>query len=265
MKKKWLIISLIFHLGTAVILCLKIPKSKDKIIIISKLSEKDLQKLQKQYKEDQIVNNSKANNKKPKTLEKVYLSKENNSTKKNTTVKKNDKFIQGQGEFGSAPKSIAQKGKFKPEGKGKGVSATDDFILGAEIGPMTILNSQEFKYFSYYDRIKEQITETWRPLVRKAIKLVKSNPKKYGALEVRYYTTKLEVKLNSKGELLEIIIAETSGQDPFDQASVQAFKKSAPFSGPPKELIKDGKFTLIWRLTVNVEQESLIGKGGGQI
>ncbi len=118
---------------------------------------------------------------------------------------------------------------------------------------MTILNAQEFKYFSYYDRIKEEIVTRWRPLIKKAIKEVKSNPKKYGELEVGYKTTKLEIKLNSKGELLEIRVRQSSGYEPFDTAAEKAFKDSGTFASPPKELIKDGEFILHWQFTVNVE------------
>ena len=267
MKLLQLLLSLLSHLGVALLLCL--PKSqapKEKVIEVHKLTEQELQKLVKRFREDQVVNNDpNANKKKAKTLEKVYLSKNNNSAKKNTTVKKNDEFIQGQDGFGSAPKSISQKGKFKPSKKGKGVSATDDFILGADIGPMTILNSQEFKYFSYYDRVKKAVTENWRPLIRKAIKQVKADPKQFGVLEVRYYTTQLEVRLDSRGELIDIKFLGISGQEKFDQAAAEAFRKTKMFTSPPKELVKDGLFTLRWDFSVSVDSESMVGVGGGQI
>lgn len=263
MKLLQLLISLLSHLGVAVLLCL--PKSQtppEKTLEVTPITEKQLKK---RIKEAQIVSTDPKLKSKKAPDKPDYLAKQNQVAKKNQTVKKSGDFIQGQGEFGSAPKSISQKGKFKPEKKGKGVSTTDDFILGAEIGPMTILNSQEFKYFSYYDRIKEQITINWRPLVRLAIKLVKSNPKKYGQLEVKYYTTKLEIKLNPKGEILEIKVVQDSGQKKFDDAASDAFRKSVVFASPPKEIIKNGSFVLRFDFTVNVEQESIIGAGKGQI
>ena len=130
---------------------------------------------------------------------------------------------------------------------------------------MTILNSQEFKYFSYYDRIKDQVTETWRPLIRNAIKKVKADPKTYGTLEIRYYTTELEIVLNSKGSIISTSSLENSGQELFDYVATQAFRKAAPYANPPKELVKDGRFTLRWNFTIRVEASGWVEHGGGQI
>ena len=104
----------------------------------------------------------------------IFWSKTTNVTKKNTVAKE-------KGEFNNDKKTttVHEKGAPTTTTKGKGVSATDDFIEGAEIGPMTILNTQEFKYFNFYDRLRSQLVEIWRPQIREAIFKVKSNPEKF--------------------------------------------------------------------------------------
>ncbi len=193
------------------------------------------------------------------------LAKQNQTTKKETVAPNNPGVISGGDGFGSAPKSITTKGKGEQKPKGKGVSSSDDFIEGAEIGPMTILNAQEFKYFSYYERIKERIVENWRPLIRKAIRTVKSDPKKYGTLTEGLKTTKLELTLNKKGEVLSLTLKQSSGFKLFDDAAEKAFRQSAPFSSPPKDLVKDGVFELRWDFSVQVQEAGLVQFNTGEV
>lgn len=215
--------------------------------------------LEERLKEYQVVStDSRLLPKKPNKKEKVYLSDKNQSTDKNTKAKNTDKFINGSDGFGSAPKSISTKGKYKEKKKGKGVSATDDFLDGVEIGPLTILNTQEFKYSNYYERIRQIVNENWRDFIRKAIKLVKSDEKKYGLLTTGWKITKLEIHLNEKGEILEIILISGSGYKQFDDAGDKAFRKSAPFAAPPTDLVQNGTFALRWDFVVAVEEAGLI-------
>ncbi len=257
--KKWLSFSLIVHLGSIIILwTLKPLKSKPKDPIpIKVISQKQLEKILKDAQAPQIVNTSpQKDHPNLIKLDKIFLGKDNQITAKNTQAPKSDKFNNSGHEEKPKITSITQKGKFNPQEKGKGISSSDDFILGAEIGPMTILNTQEFKYFSYYDRIKEQVVETWRPLIRKAIQKVKSNEKEYGVLEPGYKVTKLEILLNAKGEVLEIRIVGNSGYQLFDNAAKESFK--GPFASPPLELVKNGRMIIRWDYTVNVQAAGLI-------
>lgn len=257
MKIRWISFSTLIHIGVASFFYWVKPKQPEESIEISPISETT------DYQRIQIIQvDSKLNKRVPKL---GRLAKQSQQTDKETIASKTDKFINGSGEFGSAPKSITQKGPYKPEGKGKGVSATDDFIQGVEIGPMTIINSQEFKYFSYYERIKEKVVENWRPLIRKAIKKVKDAPKTYGELTIGYKTTKLEITLNSKGDILKIEIKESSGIPAFDKSGEQAFRKAAPFSQPPKELIKDEIFIIRWDFIVQIKPAGLIQFNTGNI
>lgn len=259
MNRKWLGISLSLHLGFLSFLASFKRKPGETVLQIVPISEKDLQTT--------IIHENFA--KKTKTpVKNARLGKENRKTEIETVKKPAPAApdeIPAQDGFGSAPKSVTTKGKFNPNKTGNGVSASDDFIQGAEIGPMTILNSQEYKYFSYYDRIRQAVVETWRPLIRKAIKTVKNNPKKYGELGLGWKTTKLELLLNAKGEVISLSVKQSSGYTLFDEAGDKAFRQSAPFAAPPKELIKDGQFVLRWDFVVSVEDAGLIQYNTGKV
>ena len=257
MKIQWGLFSLLIHVAISSLLLRKSPEVPAKPTKITSLSEKELKKIISAKLKGQVVKTSKSDQKKVPTLDKIYQSDKNNSAARNTRAKNTGEFKEGD-EFQPAPKSITQKGKFNPEKKGKGVSASDDFIEGAEIGPKTIINSQEFKYFSYYDRIRSKVAETWRPLIKKAIKQVKNDPKKYGVLELGLKITKLEIILDANGTVLEINRVGTTGLEPFDLAAEKAFGISGPFAGPPKELVKEGRFVLRWNFTVETKLSGLV-------
>ncbi len=228
----------------------------EKFIKVNGITEKQLKneiyRRLKNQKQDQIVRTNKKFDKNPETLEKIYLSDKDNATDKNTRAKNTGNFLE------SKSTSILTKGPGFATTTGKGVSASDDFIVGATIGPMTILNTQEFKYFSYYNRIKDKVVENWRPLIRKAIKQVKSNEKKYGALTVGLKITKLAITLDEKGEIIALDYVGICGIEPFDLTAKKSFQISAPFASPPAELVQNGRFNLRWDFAVNVEESGLV-------
>ncbi len=251
--------SLFLHFLTFLpLLFIKSEKRKEleKYLETHSITEKELKQIiskkLKDQKQTQIVQTNKKFNKKPETLEKIYLGEKDNSVEKNQISKNNDTFTPG------SSTSILTKGPGLGETKGKGVSAGDDFILGASIGPMTYLNTQEFKYFNYYNRIKEKVVENWRPLIRKAIKKVKANEKIYGKLSVGLKITKLAIKLDSKGEIIALDYVGVCGIEPFDLTAKKSFEISAPFASPPTELVQNGRFDLRWDFTVAVEESGLV-------
>ncbi len=262
MIKKWLSFSTSLHLGLAGALLFFRPR---KLILtpqkIFPISEHELAK--KEHGPQIVTTNSTI--KTNKKVKSKRLAKENQETEKETVAKPSEDTIPGNGEFGSAPKSITTQGKGAPAKQGKGVSASDDLIEGVEIGPMTILNAQEFKYVSYYERIKQSVVETWRPLIKKAIRKVKSDPKRYGELTVGYKTTKLEITLNEKGEVLSLRVVSSSGFKLFDDCGDRAFRSSAPYAAPPKELVKNGVFTIRWDFSVAVEEAGLVKYNTGSV
>lgn len=243
---KWSLYSLFLH-AIIVVSIFFWPKFEPKslsIVIINSIPQNHF---------DQIVNTSKG--KQVKTNNKKYLSDKTNDTDKN-------QIARGSPKSDNKSTSILKKGSYKAEDKkGQGISANDDYIAGATIGPMTILNTQEFKYFNYYQRLKERVSNIWKPYIRSEI--LKLNQQK--KLTWGIHKTSLIVRLNEHGEVLNISIAESSGYIEFDRVAILTFKEGSPFAGPPKELIKDGHFTLYWYFLVIAEESGIIEFKGNYV
>ena len=122
-------------------------------------------------------------------------------------------------------------------------SGTQDHIKGVKKGAETLLNSRQFVYYSYYNRIRQQVNQYWRPRIRQKIQNL--------ALANRYMdvdrVTRLKITLDSKGHLLNIKVLRRSGSIEIDSVALQAFKQAGHFPNPPKSLIKkDGTISIHW-------------------
>ena len=61
---------------------------------------------------------------------------------------------------------------YQPMGHlGPGVpSSTSDYLKDVTQGAQTMLNTKEFKYFSYYQRIRRQLEQYWEPGLKKRLR-----------------------------------------------------------------------------------------------
>lgn len=141
--------------------------------------------------------------------------------------------------------------------KGEGLSATDDFLQGVTVGPNTLLNTQEYKYYNFYERIRQMLVERWRTRIRREIDRARS-PASENKLHVGTKITKLNVHMNENGEIVSIERTGMSGIESFDQSAEVAFREAAPFPHPPAEMLKNGELSVNWDFVVVVEESSLI-------
>ncbi len=118
------------------------------------------------------------------------------------------------------------------------LSQTTDFLPGVQLGSHTLLNTKELTYYSYYSRIKNQLYVRWtRYLLQKKPQLF-SRVSQY---KKQLFSTHLYVLLSSTGELQDLRVTKSSGEEDIDSLAIHAFMASTPFPNPPKGLIaKDG-------------------------
>ena len=122
-------------------------------------------------------------------------------------------------------------------------SGTEDYIKGVKAGDKTLLNSRQFVYYSYYNRIRQQVNQYWRPHIRQALQHLALN-NKYIHMD---HITRLKITLDSDGYLLHIKVLRASGLVEVDAVALQAFELAAPFPNPPKNLIEeDGTINIHW-------------------
>lgn len=254
MKKlfPYILISLIFH-STLVIItnrAQKLSKSQEKEkyrpVEVSMIKLQDLP----DFKRDNniIVEPShKSNNKKPKNTR--FLSEANNLVEKETVKKSNS----GNGLNPSPRKKnvnlfpqnaisgIANDFKSGDNGSGQIHDAIEDI----EEGDITALNTAEFKYASFFNRIKRNVAAVWRPLPR----LYSEDPlrKKYMFKDRR---TLLRITLNNEGFIKKIEISKSSDVWVLDDEAIRAFERCVQFPNPPAGLIKDGHITFYFAFDV---------------
>lgn len=132
-----------------------------------------------------------------------------------------------------------------------GLTAASDDKLNAPEGERTLLSTREFRFFSYYHRIKELLRQYWKPNVeRKMVKLYSGGKK----IEESEVVTKLMVLLNPSGRVERVSRLTSSGFTDIDDAAVEAFQQAAPFPNPPKGIVDpDGFVRIHWDFILTVE------------
>jgi TonB family protein len=106
-----------------------------------------------------------------------------------------------------------------------------DHLDGVAEGEGTVLNTREWKYATYFNRVKQAVAPQWDP---------------HTPLQARDPTGKmflykdritvLDVTLDDRGGLRHLAIEQSSGVDFLDQAAMDAFRKAEPFVNPPRGL-----------------------------
>ena len=133
----------------------------------------------------------------------------------------------------------------RPEWSNYGQEAKDA-IDGMKEGDRTALNTREYSYFGYHQRIRERLEREWKGLLRQALfKFLRDG--RHLASD-RDHVTRVVVTLNASGEIVRVRVLSESGVQELDDVAVNAFKKAGPFPNPPKGLIKDGLVEVPWEL-----------------
>jgi hypothetical protein len=115
--------------------------------------------------------------------------------------------------------------------------APQNDLLDEKLGDRVSLNTREYLYAEYLQRIRRLVNFYWEQNIDN---LPSSTPMVKSA-----YTTGVEVVLDGNGALEIIEVVDESGSEPLDDCVVRAFKLAGPFPNPPEGLIeKDGRVYL---------------------
>lgn len=113
-------------------------------------------------------------------------------------------------------------------------AAPNDHLGELEEGEGTFLNAREWKFASFFNRIKQGVSQNWSP----DAKLRQRDPtgEIYGG---RDRHTVVTVTLNQNGFVKEIWVEKSSGLDFLDLEAIASFERAQPFPNPPPGLLKD--------------------------
>jgi TonB family protein len=122
--------------------------------------------------------------------------------------------------------------------------ATMDKLAGAapndkldeDEGEGTFLNTREWKYSSFFNRVKQAVGLHWDP--GRVLRERDPTGNIYGNQDRR---TLLQVTLSDRGEVKEIHVDKGCGVEFLDQEAIAAFQRAQPFPNPPSGLVeRDG-------------------------
>ncbi len=114
-----------------------------------------------------------------------------------------------------------------------GGGAPNDDLHDVAEGDGTALNTREWKFASFFNRVKQAVSAKWDPHAR----LRAHNEREVGYVD---RVTVLHVTLRPDGTLAEAVVVKTCGLDWLDLEAVHAFERAQPFPNPPRALIEDG-------------------------
>lgn len=125
------------------------------------------------------------------------------------------------------------------------VSQTQDYLKDKAYGVETILSTKEFKYYTYFNRIRRQLSQHWEPKVRDKLTKMFRQGRTIASDQDR--TTKLLIILDQKGVLVKVQLVSDSGVKDLDEAAIESFRSAAPFPNPPKGIVDpDGTVKIRW-------------------
>lgn len=113
----------------------------------------------------------------------------------------------------------------------EGGGAPNDALDGVAEGETTALNTREWKFAGFFNRVKQAVSAKWDPNGRLR------NRRGLGAAT---RVTVMHVALRPDGTLADLFVAQSSGMDQLDAEAMMAFQKAAPFPNPPAALVENG-------------------------
>ncbi len=111
-------------------------------------------------------------------------------------------------------------------------AAPNDHLKDVEEGDGTYLNTREWKYSSFFNRVKQSVGMHWDPFTQ----LRQRDPTLniYGGRD-RY--TVVNVTLSPQGRVTDIFVEKSCGLDFLDLEAIRSFEKAQPFPNPPPGLM----------------------------
>ncbi len=180
-------------------------------------------------------------------VNKKSLQKKNLTTS-NTTDLSDKLFGDKFNPFEAAEKQAQQNLNQSGSDMGEQSTATDR-VDGVKDSLKTTLNTREYKYYGYYQRIKSQLNQFWQPQVREKVTRLISKGRTIANDSNKI--TKLIIVLNEAGTLVKVQVLSESGVRDLDEAAIEAFRQAAPFPNPPRGIIEtDGTIKIRWDFVV---------------
>src|SRR4029453_8347438 len=111
-------------------------------------------------------------------------------------------------------------------------AAPNDHLQDVDQGDGTFLNTREWKYATFFNRVKQAVGRNWDP--NEPLRQRDPTGEIYGG---RDGYTILNITLGSDGLVKDIQVQRSSGVDFLDEAAIVSFRRAQPFPNPPPGLM----------------------------
>jgi len=112
-----------------------------------------------------------------------------------------------------------------------------DHVLNVPKGNKTALNTREYRFAHFFNRVKREVSARWR-----AVEVYRAHDPRGEVYGVQDRQTVLNITLDASGALAGVEVLQSSGVRALDLEAIEAFKRAQPFYHPPKGLVDpDGK------------------------
>ncbi len=124
-------------------------------------------------------------------------------------------------------------------------TVAQDYVKGILESDTTALNTKEYVFWGYFQRIRERLDIAWNRRLR--TQLSKLWKKGRGLAAQSDHTTRLLVTLDPQGKIVRVQVLEDSGTVDLDQAAIRAFNDAGPFPNPPNGIVdQQGRIQIRW-------------------
>ena len=114
-----------------------------------------------------------------------------------------------------------------------------EYIKGMRESDRTALNTQEYIFYGYFQRIRERLDHAWVPILKKNLQVYYTSGRHLAS--DMDHTSRLLVTLNEQGEIIRVKLVEESGVHDLDDAAIRAFNQAGPFPHPPHGIIDSNR------------------------
>lgn len=139
-----------------------------------------------------------------------------------------------------------------------GGAAPNDDLHDVETGDGTYLNTREWKFAGFMNRVKQAVSAKWDPNGR--LKQKEPNRQLFAPRN-----TVLAVTLRPDGTLADVYVLKPCGIDSLDQEAVAAFERAAPFVNPPEALVENGYIRFQFGFTLTYENGFMPAMAPGRL
>jgi len=238
---------------------------KNKTLNVKPISEEEFQKLlPHQIVDTKIVNPLKI---KPKDQAK-YLGEKTQRVQKETQSKNFGAADGGNTSAASATQAAAETlpepgfgsqpkiGKALEQGEKSILQKGNANMLGPDVAVSadTILNTDEYVYSSFFNRMRDAIAGYWQPRVLEIIES-RHNSKMGPGI----YRTDLRIFISRDGQVLDVSMKNSSGVKELDTAATSSVFLAHQFQNPPAELFaKDPRADIEFGFYVQITPHTLL-------